>query len=196
MGESVERDGRRWPLGDSGTVAWIDGATPAGVSISAAVPLRYEAYATSSTPAVDDGSEPTGDPDAVLVRYAETLIAILARGSAPQPWWLGYLDTGAHDVVFPDAPRTTLYNGWPYVLVQAGPREALTWRAPDHWKGPLPDLLFPADRSWLVSQLWDDDWRCVGASRALVAALLAAPLLAAREVQPDEDATPPGFTAS
>ena len=31
--------------------------------------------------------------------------------SAGQPWWLGYLDTGADDIVFPDAPKVTLYYG-------------------------------------------------------------------------------------
>ena len=29
-------------------------------------------------------------------------------------------------------------------------------------QGALPDLMFPADRSWLVSTLWDDDRTCVG----------------------------------
>ena len=40
----------------------------------------------------------------------------------------GYLDTGADDIVFPDAPKVTLYSGWPYVLVEAGPEQAATWR--------------------------------------------------------------------
>ena len=60
-----------------------------------------------------------------------------------------------------DAPRTELYAGWSYVLVKAGPDQAQTWRGLD-WKGYLPDLLFPADRSWLVTTLWDDDWTCIG----------------------------------
>lgn len=28
--------------------------------------------------------------------------------------------------------------------------------------------VFPADRTWLVSRLWDDDWRCLGGPRELV----------------------------
>jgi hypothetical protein len=29
----------------------------------------------------------------------------LKAHTATQPWWLGYLDTGAHDIVFDTAPR-------------------------------------------------------------------------------------------
>ena len=47
------------------------------------------------------------------------LLALLSRYAPPQPWWLGYLDTGADDIVFPDAPPVTLYAGWSYVLVEA-----------------------------------------------------------------------------
>jgi hypothetical protein len=42
------------------------------------------------------------------------------------------------------------------VLVEAGPQQAATWRrheSPSFWKGALPNLMFPADRSWLVSTL-------------------------------------------
>ncbi len=117
------------------------------------------------------------------------------RSDRAQPWWLGYLDTGVADVVQPEAPRTSIYVGWPYVLLQGGPQQALGWRANSAgtpWHSALPELLLPADRSWLVSTLWDDSWRCVGGSSALVEALLARPELEARPVLPDEDATPPG----
>jgi hypothetical protein len=83
---------------------------------------------------------------------------------------------------------------------EAGDRrsgDGRAWRR-DGWKGVLPDLMFPADRSWLFSTLWDDDWTCIGGSRGLVDALLALPDLRhrAREVDPSmEDATPPGHTA-
>ena len=84
-----------------------------------------------------------------------------------------------------------------YVLVKpagagGGSRER------DHWKGPLPDLMFPADRSWLVSTLWDYDWTCIGGPRTLVDAFLAYSDLRhrAREVDPSiKDATPQGHTA-
>jgi hypothetical protein len=95
-------------------------------------------------------------------------------------------------------PKVTLYAGWEYVLVEAGPRQAATWRRDESvtWRDELPDLIFPADRSWLVSRLSDDDWTCLGGSARLVASLLASPDLHARPVQLGEDATPPGHYAS
>jgi hypothetical protein len=84
------------------------------------------------------------------------------------------------------------------VLVEAGPEQALNWRDREHWKGPLPDLMFPTNRAWLVSTLWDDDWTCIGGSQALIDALSAHSSLGdrVREVSPSlEDSTPPGHTA-
>jgi hypothetical protein len=80
----------------------------------------------------------------------------------------------------------TLYSNWEYVLIEAGPAQAGIWRHDDHCKGVLPDLISPADRSWLVSTLWDDHWTCIGGPRALVDAFLAHPDLRrrAREVDP------------
>jgi hypothetical protein len=69
------------------------------------------------------------------------VLAVLCEQSAGQPWWLGYLDTGADDIVFPGAPKVTLYYGWRYVLVEAGPEQAATWRRSggwSFWKGALP----------------------------------------------------------
>ncbi|RLP89024.1 hypothetical protein EAD89_00980 [Micromonospora sp. BL4] len=89
----------------------------------------------------------------------------------------------------------SLYWDWRYLLVEAGPRQALTWRT-GHMRGEgaLPDLFFPADRSWLVSALWDDVWTDVGGDPALITALHRNPLVNARPVGPDEDALPPGLT--
>jgi hypothetical protein len=64
-----------------------------------------------------------------------------------------------------------------------------------NWKSTeLPDLMFPEDRSWLASTLWDDNFVCVGGSSVLIADLLADRTLGsrARQVAVDEDATPPG----
>jgi hypothetical protein len=102
--------------------------------------------------------------------------------------------------VFPDAPRVNLYSSWPYVLVQAGPEQAAAWRRWDRgsfWWGHLPNLMFPADRSWLISTLWDDDWSCVGGSATLVNSLSRRPELASfiRRVELGEDVTPPGHQA-
>jgi hypothetical protein len=93
-------------------------------------------------------------------------------------------------------PKVTLYSQWDYVLVEAGPQQAATWRRTEAlefwWDDALPDLMFPADRSWLVSTLTDDDWTCVGGPATLVDRLLAHPDLRARAVRLGEEATPPG----
>lgn len=74
----------------------------------------------------------------------------------------GSLDTGASDIVFRDAFKVTLYTGWRYVFVLAGPDEASSWRPAvrPHWQGlpnrkssELPDVMFPEDRAWLTSML-------------------------------------------
>jgi hypothetical protein len=45
-----------------------------------------------------------------------------------------------------------------------------------HPGGSLPDLFLPADRSWLVSALWDDTWTCVGGPEPLINTLQRDPL--------------------
>ena len=55
--------------------------------------------------------------------------------------------------------------------------------------------MFPTDHSWLVSTLWDDDWRCIGGTDTLVDAVLASSALDGRAVKVGEDATPPGHQA-
>jgi hypothetical protein len=179
------KNGRSWRIGSHDIVAWIAGHTAQGNSVTTAIPAMFNAYATFH-PA--DGIETQAHEAAVVQEL---------MGRTPdQPWWLGYLDTGAHDIVFPHAPRVFLYWEWPYVLVEAGPEEALTWRK-GHMRsgdGSLPDLFFPADRSWLVSALWDDTWTCIGGPVALVDALVHNRIVQARRVRPDEDALPPGLT--
>jgi hypothetical protein len=178
------RDGRDWRIGTDADVAWIAHGTTDGSSITVAVPPLFEAYATVILPFGGDGQD----------EHDRTLLALLTEESTPQPWWLGYLETGADDIVFPDAPRVTLYWGWPYVLVEAGPEQAAAWRRSDghsFWIGHLPNLMFPADRSWLVSTLWDDDWTCIGGPARLIERFLHHPELQARSVTLDEDRTPP-----
>jgi hypothetical protein len=180
----VIKDGRAWRIGAAGEVDWIAGR-PTGLSVTTAIPELFAAYATFHLP-----------ENASVAAHEQAVVAELARHTAKQPWWLGYLETGAHDVVFDDAPRVTLYWDWPYVLVEAGPEQALTWRTGHmRWAaGALPDLFFPADRSWLVSALWDDTWTCVGGPADLIDALQRNRLVNARQVQPDQDALPPGLT--
>jgi hypothetical protein len=50
--------------------------------------------------------------------------------------------------------------------------------------GSLPDLLFPADHSWLVSALCDDTWTDIGGSADLITALHRNPLVNARPSGP------------
>jgi len=178
---SVDPSGPPRPFGTSATVAWITEGTISDGTITTAIPPLFPAYATVVEP-------DQGDP-VDLHDHERALIAHLARYGTTQ-WWLGYLDTGVHDVVLPDAERVPMYWDWPYVLVQAGPVEALTWRH------ALPDLIFPLDRSWLFSMLWDDGWTDVGGPRALLDALATDPLINARLVQLGEDPTPPGQTSS
>ena len=176
-------------VGTVDDVSWITtGTAGVGRTIATAIPPSYEAYATVVIP---DGHQAKAHADAVLLR-------ILRARTTAQPWWLGYLDTGVSDVVRPEAPRVAMYVDWPYVVLRAGPDEAATWRTQDGalpWHSALPDLMFPKDRSWLASALWDDDWWCIGGSRPLVDDLVGHPDLDTREVAVDEDATPPGHDA-
>ena len=183
--DHVERNSE-WRIGTDADVAWIQDATVLGVTIDSAIPPVFEAYATSVVANQGEGRE----------EQVDLLLWLLAARSGDQPWWLGYLETGADDVVFPRAPRVTLYADWPYVLVQAGPEQALAWRRDQSsWRAPGPDLVFPADRTWLVSWLWDDDWRCLGGPDDLVEQVLREPCLEPRRVRLGEDATPPGHVA-
>ena len=187
-GGEAWKEGRSWRIGGDEDVRWITANTSFGLTIASAIPPVFEAYATVVVPDVDD-----------QVAADDALLALLRAQSAAQPWWLGYLETGGSDVVFPDAPRVWLYAEWDFVMVEAGPDEAATWRTYQDslpWHGALPELMFPLDRSWLVSTLWDDDWRCVGGPTSLVEGLLAHPLIDSRLVSPsDDDATPPGHHA-
>ncbi len=184
------RDGTCWPVGTAADVAWIAAGTTVGKTITSAIPAVFDTYASVVLP----------EDRAAQGAHDEAVLSVLRTHAVKVPWWLGYLETGADDVVFPEAPRVTLYSGWPYVLVQAGPDQAATWRRWDlgsFWQGHLPNLMFPADRSWLVSTLWDDDWTCIGGSAALVDDLLHHPELRsrARLVELGHDATPPGHHA-
>jgi hypothetical protein len=138
-GHQVLKDGRSWRLGTSADAAWIDEGTSAGTTITLAIPPIYESYCTLEVP-------PNYTTE--LARHEQVVIELLAEQTPDQPWWLGYLDTGASDIVFPYAPRTTMYYGYGYVLVEAGPQQAASWREePFNWT--LPELMFPTDRSWL-----------------------------------------------
>ena len=110
----LARDGSTWRIGTDAEVAWIASGTSVSRTITAAIPPVFEAYATVVLP---DGDEEREQRDLAVS-------ALLSEHSPGQPWWLGYLDTGVDDIVFPGAPMVTLYSGWHYVLVEAGPEQA------------------------------------------------------------------------
>ena len=190
----MTKDGRSWRIGTAGDVAWITEHTSIGLTITSAIPPDFEAYATVVLP--EGGGGRAAHDQAV---HDQAVLGLLREQSPSQPWWLGYLDTGSDDIVFSDVPKVTLYSGWNYVLVEAGPDQAIAWRQrdrPSFWMGVLPNLMFPADRSWLLSTLWDDDWRCIGGPAGLIERVTGVPGLETRVVEPGEDATPPGHTAN
>lgn len=206
----IERGGRSWERGTPQAVAWIQQGFRMGVTIASSVPPVFDAYATIVDPwssgenpmlrfdrdfsgAVADGA--WLDPEHAAARDASKgwqvqarLVEILSEFGS-NSWWLGYLDTGASDVVFEDVPSVRLSMQWPYKVVKAGPAQALSWRV------LLPDLIFPVDRSWCVSTGWDDSWTSLGGSAPMIEALVADPVIAARQVFVDQDATPPGHVA-
>jgi hypothetical protein len=186
-----EKDGRSWHVGSQEDVRWIQEGVTRDARITGAIPATFEAYVSIALcKGVVDNRTPT-DPDSAV-------LDVLRAHTNPQPWWLGYLETGASDVVFDEAPRVQLYWGWRYVLVLAGPEQATSWNREGMWNWSLPALMFPEDCSWLVSVLWDDDWVCVGGSNELIAKLHEHPTLASatyRRSPEDPDAAPPGLRA-
>ncbi len=80
------------------------------------------------------------DPSVLLEdrdRHDAGVLTTLSQHTAVQPEWLGYLDTGATDVIFDDVPKMTLYSGWEYVLIEAGPGSGVDGRAA--WRSALAD---------------------------------------------------------
>lgn len=97
----MARDGKTWSVGHAADVAWINAVTTVGTAITSAIPAVFDAYATIELP-----QDLTGQSS-----HDAALLPVLSGHVIDQQWWLGYLDTGADDVVFPSAPRVTLYAG-------------------------------------------------------------------------------------
>ncbi|WP_231605543.1 hypothetical protein [Micromonospora sp. HK10] len=98
----VNKDGRDWHVGVAADVDWIAGHATAGVSITTAIPPVFDPYATTYQ-----------TDDVTAAAYEQALIEDLITHTPDQPWWLAYLDNGAHDVVFRHAPRVFRYWSWP-----------------------------------------------------------------------------------
>ena len=69
----------------------------------------------------------------------------------------GWIDRGPWPA--PAGTEHVFYSGWKYRLRRLKTRE-LTG-LPTEGEGSFPDLLFPPNRAWLVSLLWDDSWRSI-----------------------------------
>jgi hypothetical protein len=146
------KGGRACRIGSDEEVAWINAGVTGGKAITASIPPIFAAYATLAFPLDLESSRDRMRP--AEDRFDDSLLRVLCAHAKPQPWWLGFLDTGASDVVLDDAPRVRIYSGCRYVLVQACPHDARTWRSDEgRWFTALPEVMFPADRSWLVSSL-------------------------------------------
>jgi hypothetical protein len=178
-GHHVLRDGRNWRLGTEADIAFIAAGANAGTPVGEMIRALYPSYCNLELP------QSTNDEE--LVAHEQAVIELLTNQTDQQAWWLGYLDTGSSDVVFPFAPRTSPFYGHQYVLVEAGPEQAATWREKG-WSWALPELMFPANRSWLASTGWDDSWTSIGGSEQLVNSFLTHPILGprARPATPDE----------
>ena len=181
-GMQVIKDGRAWRIGTAADVAWIAGRTTHGVSITAA-------SRRSSTPTPPSTRRRASPPP--------TTSAPSSVPSGTPPTSRGGWAT------WRPAPTTSSSRSAQGVAVlgvavragrgRAGAGAHLADRSHARGDGSLPDLFFPADRSWLVSALWDDTWTCIGGSDQLIDTLQRDPLLSARRVEPDEDALPPGL---
>lgn len=112
------KDDRTWAAGAEEDVAWINEGVSSGLSIIASIPPVFAAYATLVFPLGLESSRDEMRP--AEDRFDDALLRVLCAYTDPQPWWLGFLDTGASAVVLEDAPRVPIYSGWGNVLVQAG----------------------------------------------------------------------------
>jgi hypothetical protein len=131
--------GRAWRVGRDAEIAWIEENTSSGLRITSAIPPVFEVYATLELPGT--GNQPAASSteaweqlDKDWDRHDAGVLAVLSEHSEPQSWWLGYLDSGATDLIFDGVRRVRFYADWPYVLVETGPEQARAWRD-DCWKG-------------------------------------------------------------
>ncbi len=132
------KDGRAWRVGGNAEIAWIQENTECGLAITSAIPPLFEAYATLELPRSDGQKAAPSLQD--RERHDAGILAVLSAHAMSEPWWLGFLDTGAADVVFDDVATVNLYADWRCVLIEAGSEQAAGWRRDEQrWRSALPD---------------------------------------------------------
>lgn len=162
---------------------WIADGTHAGRDITSAIPPVFGAYATI-THEYDEGWGGGSHERNMLRDRVDALLPHLKSVSGDSDIWFGFRRDAAYQIGHEEREIDDIYApGWLYQFA-TGRLDAI---AP----GLLPELVWPADRSWLLSNLWDDDWTCVGGSTGFIQALEDDPTLMARRVQLGQDAIPP-----
>ncbi len=101
--QTARKDGSVWRIGTEDEVAWINAGWVGGRSITASIPPVFDAYATLAFPLGLEVSREVLRPRED--RFDDTLLRVLSAHTEPQPWWLGFLETGGSDVVLNEAPR-------------------------------------------------------------------------------------------
>ena len=126
-------------------VDWIRQSGAAFGTLRYAIPDGFEAYGVLDLPA-DIVPVETSLLGGLGVEPDDQLVA-------------GWIDCGPWPA--PAGDEHVLYTGWAYRLRRV--HASMLAGLPTEGEGSFPDLLFPPDRSWLVSLLWDDAWRSIGA---------------------------------
>jgi hypothetical protein len=96
-------DGRAWRIGRDAEISWIEENTETGLKITSAIFPVFEAHATLELPGTGDrqaasSREAWGQLDK-WDRHEAGVLAVLSEHSGSRPWWLGYLDPGATDLI-------------------------------------------------------------------------------------------------
>jgi hypothetical protein len=151
------------PTGFDDDLAWIRRDSRLGPTIRSAIPSGFDVYAVL---------------DLVDERADAALLAVLAPNGTDLlvAGWIVKSEPASGD-------EHLLYANWPYRLRRATAAEL---RAAVAGEDGFPDLLFPRDHAWIVSTLWDDAWRSIGAD-APTALELERALPAMDRVDPDAD---------
>ncbi|MFN8110196.1 MAG: hypothetical protein U0Y82_10215 [Thermoleophilia bacterium] len=160
-------------------------------------PMRWAEHIEAFGPVIVDGhpvdhlgnggtlSAPsTGWIDRRLLPHLLPLLSRDREESIAVGVWLGF---GGFRT--PPGTPTVAVPGRRYALATCPLRAVGDLGAHLGWPGMsdlVPQVWWPADRSWYVASDIDLEWTYVGGSEELVAAILAEPALEAARVQPDD----------